>query len=112
MSVEWVTVSPILHPVRTFIFAFPVILFSYFSLHFLRRVNSGSTIIICPARFLTSFQVVSGKANLSPTQKKQGCIKSFNGPLASALLGLFMFAAAEFLLILLFLQPNYTFSPF
>jgi hypothetical protein len=110
LGATWETVSPATNPFRTFFFSFPIILFSYFSLHFLRRINSGSTIVVCPSRFWNSFQIISGKYNLTPTQKKQGCLKSYNGPFASAFLGLFMFIAAEFLLILLFKQPEYFFA--
>jgi len=110
ISVDWVTVSPALHIWRTFIFSFPIIFFSNLSLHFLRRVNSGSTIIVCPARIFTSFQVIPGKVGLTTAMKKQGCIRSYNGPLASAFLGLLLFASAEFLLILLFKQPVYYFK--
>jgi hypothetical protein len=111
INTDWVTVSPANHPLRTFFFFFPIFFFSYFSLHFLRQVNSGSTIIVCPTRFWNSFQIISGKYNLTSAQKKQGCIKSYNGPVSSAFLGLLMFAAAEFLLILLFKQPEYFFAP-
>ena len=111
MGVDWITVSPANHPLRTFVFFFPILLFSYFSLHFLHRVNSGSTIVVCPSHFWDSFRVISGKYQLTPVQKKQGLIKSYNSPLASALLGIYMLAAAELLLILLFKQPEYFFSP-
>lgn len=111
MGVNWVTVSPMVHPLKTLFFSFPIVLFSYLSLHFLRRVNSGSTIIVCPARFLTTFQIIPGKSSLTASQKKLGCIRSYNGPLISALLGLFLFAAAEFLLVILFKQPDYLFKP-
>jgi hypothetical protein len=110
-GVEWATVSPINHPFRTLIFFPPIVLFAYFSLHFLRKVNSGSTIIVCPARFLTTFQVLSGRHSLTRNQVKEGCIRSYNNPVASAFLGLSFFAAAEFLLILLFKQPIYYFQP-
>jgi len=111
IGIEWVTVSPMAHPSKTLLFSFPIILFAYFSLHFLRRVNSGSTIIVCPAKFLTTFRIIPGKLNLSASQRKLGCIRSYNGPLVSALMGLFLFAAAEFLLVILFKQPEYLFKP-
>jgi hypothetical protein len=83
------------------VFFFPSLIFAFYSLFFLRRVNSGSTIIVNPQKPLTTFMVVSGKISLTKSQKSQGFIISFNGPIASAFLGLLLFSASESLLVMI-----------
>jgi hypothetical protein len=111
VGIDWVTVSPLVHPWRTFVFSFPIVFFAFLSLHFLRQVSSGSTIIYCPAKLFTTFQVVPGKHGLTKTQLRQGCVKSYNGPVISAALGLLLFSASQVLLVLLFKQVEYHFLP-
>jgi ABC-type arginine/histidine transport system permease subunit len=108
-GIEYVTVSPLLHPVRTTVLSLPVMVFAYLSLKFLKDVNAGSTIVYQPTNFIRSFSVYSGSYNLSPKQKKQGFKSSFNNSYASAFLGLLLFSVAEFLLVVIFKQPEYTF---
>jgi hypothetical protein len=110
LSVQWITVSPFSHPWRTLIFSFPIIIFSYMSLNFLRRVSLGSTIIICSSHFPIFLKVVAGKIKLTTSQKKQGCQGSYCSPITSAFLGLLLFASAEILMIMLFMQPVYYFQ--
>jgi hypothetical protein len=109
-GVELVNISPFAHPLRTVTFSVPILLFSFYSLCFFRRVNSGATIIVHPRKIFTTLYIVPGKAALSKDQKSAGYIKSYNGPASSAILGLLLFAAAEFLLVLLFKQAVYHLS--
>ena len=111
IGVEWVTVSPLSTPFRALFFLYPVLLFVYLSLHFFRRVNSGSTIIVQPVNFLRTLRVLPGKHTLSKAQISHGYFKSYDGPWASAFLGLFLFTAAEILIVFLFKQPVYHILP-
>jgi hypothetical protein len=109
VGIEYVTVSPLLHPLRTIILSFPVMVFAHFSLRFLKDINAGSTIVYQPKNFIKTFTVYSGKYYLTQAQKKHGFISSFNSPYISAFLGLLIFSVAEFLLVVIFKQPEYTF---
>src|SRR3989344_5859686 len=104
-SVELANASPADHPLRTAFFLLPILYFAVSSLQLLRRVNSGSTFIVHPHN-LFSLRIFSGK---NTVKSKKDLMISYNGPLSTAFLGLLFFAAAEFLLVSLFLSPLYTF---
>ena len=108
---DLVTVSPADDLLRTVIFVIPAAILAYLSLYFLRKVSLGSTIIVNPKNVPGTFRVFSGKQPLSSRLEKQGYLKSYNGPGASAFLGLLMFAVAEFLIVMIFKRVDYFFSP-
>jgi len=106
-STHFETVSPADHPLRTLLTSAPVIYLAYFSLKFLRHINSGTTITFLPRNPLFTFSVRPGRAPLSVSEKKSGFLKSYNGPIGTAFLGLLFFAAAQLLLVLIFKRAEY-----
>jgi hypothetical protein len=94
--------SPLEHLPRSLFSGGFAVIFALVSIQFLRAVNSGSTILIDKHNPLLSFQVREGKVTLAKSQIARGLVKSYNGPLSTAFMGLLFFAAAQFLIVLVF----------
>lgn len=83
--------------------------FAVISLKFLKTVTSGATILLVPANPLFTFTVISGNAKLSQALKSRGYIKSYNGPIGTAILGMLFFIAAQMMIVMMFKKVEYLF---
>lgn len=109
ISRELVDISPLDHPLRTAIFAVPVIIFTFLSLQFFRNISTGVTLLL-PRTGLPWPAIRPGRLPKSKINPKIYRLSSYDGPFSTALLGLFMFAAGEFFLVIMFKTFNYSFT--
>ena len=107
---ELIDISPLDNPLRTAFFALPVIIFTYLSLQFFKNITTGVTLLL-PRTGLPWPVIYPGKLPKSKFNPKKYYLSSYDGPLMTAFLGLFLFAAGEFFLVIMFKTFSYTFAP-
>ena len=97
-------INPLDYPVRTTVFLIPTLIFTWYSLQFIRNLEKGVTLAL-PKVGIPWLKIFSGKIK----KTSQYRLQHYDNPYITGLLGLLFFTAAEFFLVIMFKTLDYTF---
>lgn len=104
---DLITSSPLDHPGRSIFSAITAILCTILAMRLLGQVKTGVTLQAKKSKPLP-FKIHKGKVSLS--KKPKDILSSYNGPVATAILGLCLYATANFMIIIAFKTVEYYFA--